>query len=99
MFKKHEILSKKNPEGFSSKYGFFNNLSEEIQIRNNNGENLIYILFLAFAKIISKFLSIIKNFDGNKFVKYKYNDLHKSKINNLNTFYEYIQKKKKFKRI
>ena len=97
--KKHEILSKKNPEGFSSKYGFFNNLLEEIKIRNNNGENFIYTSFLAIVKIINKLLSIIKNFDGNKFVKYKYIELEKNQINNLNKFYEYIQNKKKFKKI
>ena len=97
--KKHEILSKKNPEGFSSKYGFFNNLLEEIKIRNNNGENFIYTSFLAIAKIINKLLSIIKNFDGNKFVKYKYIQLEENQINNLNKFYEYIQSKKKFKKI
>ena len=97
--KKHEILSKKNPEGFSSKYGFLNNLLEEIQIRKNNGENFIYISLLAVIKIINKLLNIIKNFDGNKFLKYKYKELHINKIKNLNKFYEYIQKKKKIKRI
>ena len=74
--------TKKNPEGFSSKYGFFNNLLEEIKIRNNNGENFIYTSFLAIVKIINKLLSIIKNFDGNKFVKYKYIELQKKQINN-----------------
>ena len=81
------------------KYGFLNNLLEEIQIRKNNVENFIYISLLAVIKIINKLLSIIKNFDGNKFLKYKYKELHINKINNLNKFYEYIQKKKKFKRI
>ena len=96
---KHEILSKKIPEGFSTKYGFFNNLLEEVKIRNSNGENFIYTSFLAIAKTINKLLSIIRNFDGNKFVKYKYLEIEKNQINNLNKFYEYIQKKKKFKKI
>ena len=95
---KHEILSKKIPEGFSTKYGFFNNLLEEVKIRNSNGENFIYTSFLAIAKTINKLLSIIRNFDGNKFVKYKYLEIEKNQINNLNKFYEYIQKKKKFKK-
>tara|TARA_B100001741_G_scaffold309856_1_gene308221 strand:+ start:8 stop:943 length:936 start_codon:yes stop_codon:yes gene_type:complete len=97
--KKHEILSKKIPEGFSTKYGFFNNLLEEVKIRNSNGENFIYTSFLAIAKTINKLLSIIRSFDGNKFVKYKYLEIEKNQINNLNKFYEYIQKKKKFKKI
>ena len=97
--KKHEILSKKIPEGFSTRYGFFNILLEEFKIRNNNGQNFIYISFLAIAKTINKLFSIIRDFDGNKFVKYKYLELEKNQINNLNKFYEYIQKKKKFEKI
>lgn len=78
---------------------FFNNLLEEFKIRNSNGENLIYTSLLAIAKTINKLLSIIRNFDGNKFIKYKYSEIEKNQINNLNKFYEHIQKKKKFKKI
>ena len=96
---KYEILSKKSPEGFSSNYGFLNLLNEEIKIRIKNKENLIYVYILALLKIINKIKSIIIKFDGNKFIKYKYNFLEKKKIKELNKFYEHIQKKKKFKQI
>ena len=63
--------------------------------RRSYGENLIYTSLLAIAKTINKLLSIIRNFDGNKFIKYKYSEIQKNQINNLNKFYEHIQKKKK----
>lgn len=97
--KKYEILSKKSPEGFSSNYGFLNLLNEEIKIRIKNQENLIYVYILALLKIISKIKSVIIKFDGNKFIKYKYNYLETKKIKELKKFYEHIQKKKKFKQI
>ena len=87
------------PAGFVQLRNACYNLLEEFKIRNSNGENFIYISFLAIVKTINKLLSIIRNFDGNKFVKYKYLELEKNQINNLNKFYEYIQKKKKFKKI
>lgn len=97
--KKSEILAKKSPEGFSSNYGFLNLLSEEIQIRINNGQYYFYVYLLALAKIISKIKSLILMVDGNKLVRNQYSDLIKQKINKLNSFYEHIQKKKKFKTI
>ncbi len=97
--KKSEILSKKNPEGFSSSYGFFNILKEEIKIRVNNGQNLFFVYGLALIKFMNKIRTSLIKFDGNKFIKYKYNNLEKKKIKQLNKFYEYIQSKKKFKEI
>ena len=97
--KKSEILAKKIPEGFSSNYGFPNHIIEEFRIRINNGQNLIYVFFLIIVRISNKFISVIKKFDGNKFVKHKYTLEQKKKIKNLNKFYEYIQSKKKFKKI
>ncbi len=96
---KFEILSKKDPEGFSSNYGFFNILIEEVKIRVNNGQNLFFVCCLALIKLINKFRTSLIKFDGNKFIKYKYTNLEKKKIKQLNQFYEYIQSKKKFKEI
>ncbi len=97
--KKNEILSKKKPDGFSSEYGFLNHLSEEFRIRVNGGENKLYVFLLVTSKIFNKLLSFLIKFDGNKFVKYKYNNIEISEIKKLNKFYEYIQKKKKFSKI
>lgn len=63
-------------------------------------DKILYMFFfLIIAKISNKFISVIKKFDGNKFVKHKYTLEEKKKIKNLNKFYEYIQSKKKFKKI
>ena len=97
--KKSEILAKKNPEGFSANYGFSNHLIEEFKIRINNGQNFFYVFYLIIAKILNKFISIIRKFNGNKFVKYKYTFVDKNEIKRLKKFYEYIQSKKKFKKI
>ena len=96
---KSEILAKKNPEGFSANYGFLNHLIEEFKIRINNGQNFFHVAYLIIAKTLNKFISIINKFDGNKFVGHKYSLLEKNKIKNLKKFYEYIQSKKKFKKI
>ena len=96
---KFEILAKKSPDGFSANYGFLNHLIEEFRIRVNNGQNLIFTFCLVVVKALNKLISAIKKFDGNKFVKYKYSQLEKNKIKDLIKFYEYIQGKKKFKKI
>ena len=97
--KKSEIIAKKIPEGFSGNYGFINLLNEEIQLRLNNGENKINVYKLYIIRIIKKLISVILNIDGNKIVKYKYDNFTKRKIRQLNKFYEFIQAKKKFKKI
>ena len=97
--RKSEILAKKSPEGFSSNYGFLKHLSEEFKIRISNGQNFIHTFYLIIAKILNKFISNIRKFNGNKFVKYKYSLTEKNKIKNLKKFYEHIQSKKKFSKI
>ena len=96
---KSEILAKKSPGGFSANYGFFNHLSEEFKIRINNGQNFIHAFYLIIAKILNKFISNIRKFNGNKFAKHRYTLTNRNKIKNLKKFNEYIQSKKKFKKI
>ena len=52
--KKNEVVGKFNMEGISSKVPFYKFYFYEMKIRYNNGQNLIYLVFLYPIKILNK---------------------------------------------
>lgn len=57
--KKSELIGKFDPDGISSKLGFFRTLKEEIIIRYENKQNILFLFFLIIIKIINKIKNII----------------------------------------
>ena len=56
-----EVFGKFELGGFSSTLSFFDHLKEEIQIRFDNGQNILKLVYIFFGRIIKKTLSKIKN--------------------------------------
>ena len=52
--KADEVFGKFELGGFSSKLSFFDHLKEEIQIRHDNGQNILRLIYIFFGKIIKK---------------------------------------------
>jgi len=52
--KADEVFGKFELGGFSSKLSFFDHLKEEIQIRYDNGQNILRLIYIFFGKIIKK---------------------------------------------
>ena len=59
--KADEVFGKFELGGFSSKLSFFDHLKEEIQIRYDNGQNILRLIYIFFGRIIKK-----------SFLKFKY---------------------------
>ena len=46
--KKSELIGKFDPDGISSKLGFFRTLKEEIIIRYENKQNILFLFFFNY---------------------------------------------------
>ena len=57
--KKNEIVGIFRRGGFSSRISFWKKLKEDIRIRYDNGQNLIYLIFLYPIKILNKIRNLI----------------------------------------
>lgn len=57
--KKNEVFGKFNMEGISSKVPFYKFYFYEMKIRYDNGQNLIYLIFLYPIKILNKIRNLI----------------------------------------
>ena len=56
--RKDEIISIFKSGGFSSKYSFFEHITEETLIRINNGQNKIFVLIIFFLRCLKHFKKI-----------------------------------------
>ena len=54
-----EVFGDLGDSGFSKKHNFFNALSSEIKIRNDNGQNKISLLYIIFGRSLKKFFNIL----------------------------------------
>ena len=61
MQKKNEVFGKFDLSGFSSKIPFYKTYYYENKVRFKNGQNLIYLFFLYWAKILNKLYRIIES--------------------------------------
>jgi len=95
--KKDDILSIKPEGGFSDQYPFLRTLYDECRIRFNNNQNFLIIIYIFIARCISKILSKIKKFDGNKMSNYMPNENTNLEIKKARTYYKNISNKRKFK--
>ena len=64
--KKDEILGEFTSGGFSSKVNYIDHLKDLNKIRLDNGQNLFFVNFLFFIKILKKPLRFIKSIIYNK---------------------------------
>ncbi len=95
---KDNILSIKPEGGFSDQYPFLKTLYDECRIRFNNNQNFLIIFYIFIARCISKILSRIKKFDGNKMSNYLPNENTNLEIKKARAYYKNILNKRKFLR-
>ena len=56
---KKELFGKFDMTGASSKIPFYKSYFYEMVVRHNNDQNIVYLFFLYFIKIMNKFLRVI----------------------------------------
>ncbi len=93
---KNTILSIKPAGGFSDNYSFFRTVYDECRIRFNNKQNLFIVLFIFFGRYISKILSKLTNFNGQKNSKYSVSTKTQIEIDKAKNYYNEILRKRKF---
>ena len=57
--KKNELVGKFDSKGISGRLSFYRTLKEEIIIRYENNQNVLFLLFLIIIKIINKIKNVI----------------------------------------
>jgi hypothetical protein len=58
---KEEIIGKFQSGGFSSRLNFIDNLKDLNKIRIDNNQNIIYVYFIFFIKIIKNLRKVLKS--------------------------------------
>ena len=53
-----EIFGSLGDSGFSTKHGYFKSLFNELKIRHDNKQNLIYLLYIFLGRTIMKFFNL-----------------------------------------
>ena len=54
-----EIFGDLGDSGFSKKHNFFETLSNEIRIRNDNGQNKLILIYIILGKSITKLFNLM----------------------------------------
>ena len=57
--KKNELVGKFDSKGISGRLSFYRTLKEEIIIRYENNQNVLFLLFLIIIKVINKIKNVI----------------------------------------